>query len=386
MNRTFCFTALLAWLVVGLTGSTPSFAQDSPTRPLADSADLLDRYPAGKTWRSMSIMRVDGMAENEDWGFRGTRQFVATNRYETQVSVLGHDQIGTTHKIRLRIDVIDAGTMKIVSDRRVSLVGLDASDPLFDLAIDMAVESVMKGHPAGVVASKLLEKWEQIDPNYQKTLTRIANGINLPLEKFARDPNVLFLEQARKYAGCSFEAIWMNGYGIVEAKQIDNGLSGRIRLDPDELNRWAAGSDPLASLYVYPSLAKRVGDRWTLDASHATAVFAGYGDAKCRGELDLRYRSDESYAAEPVRDLGIEAGQLDIIVQENGDEVRYEIGSMDGTMKIAQRDAMLMMGNGSGDIKYSRLSKDHFLFRAKIRRDVNVQWRYEMSRIEQPDQ
>ena len=169
----------------------------------------------------------------------------------------------------------------------------------------------------------------------------------------------------------------MNGFGVTDARQVDNGNRDAIRLDVDDINRWAMGADPLASLYVFPTLSKRRGDAWTLDATHASSLFVGRGDARSRGQVELRYDRDTPYDDRPARHLTIDAGNVAVSLEGDRRDTRYEIDSMEGEMVVARDDAMLLMATGTGQVSYRSFSTDHLLFKADLNRDVTTRWRYE---------
>ncbi|QDS93885.1 hypothetical protein FF011L_26610 [Roseimaritima multifibrata] len=365
-----------SFVVAETPASKPKFA---PVK----SSELLERYPTGKKWQSLAVARVDGSAEKSDWGLQGTVNFLQTNRYQTLVTVVQHDQSGETHDIKLRIDVIDAGSTKIITDRKLRLVGFDASDPLFKLAIENGIKLGTSVSPPARVAQMVLQKWEEIDPGYQKTLSRVASAVGLRIEDYTKDEGTRLLDEPRIYSGCSFEARWVNGFGFVEPPtQVGSPDGRRVVLSVEDLQQWAAGADPLASLYIFPSLRKQLGDRWTLDASRATSVFSGRGDASSRGEINLQYRRDGDYDGEKVRELSITSGNVDVTVRGQDRDTRYQIHSMDGYMKVSHDDAMLRNAYGTGKFGYSSFSTDHLLFKASIKRDVNSDWRYEADRLQ----
>jgi len=373
---------LTAWVQAQELGTAPANLGSAKFDPY-DVNDLLVRYPQGKTWRAMSVLRVNGSASKSDWGIKGESQFIKTNRYFTQVAVLQHDGIGKTHTIHLRIDVIDAGSIEIVTERQLSLVGFKSSDPLFELAIKKSIEALETVSPIIRVGTIVLKKFNEIDPGYKSVLTRAANSLKLPIDKLMRDDELRILDDPSIFSGYAFEVVWMNGYGIVGTPKQVGSPSGKenVIISIDDLNRWAVGADPLASLYVFPSLKKKIGDSWTLDAARASSVFAGRGDAQTSGKLELRYAADEQYVGRAVRNLSIRSGNLSATVEGQDRRTSYDINSMTGDMKVDNSDAMLLMANGSGSIRYDRLSTNHLLFKAEVSQDIKTVWRYEAERM-----
>ncbi|HBJ36659.1 MAG TPA: hypothetical protein DDZ51_18260 [Planctomycetaceae bacterium] len=354
--------------------------QQKPFDPF-DSQELLTRYPAGKTWQSLSVMRVNGRGSSTNWGLVGESQFIQANRYQTRITILDNQIFGKTSTIKLRCDVIDASSSKIITKESLRLADFDSSDPVFAYALKKGLATVEFISPGFKTVMAVLRKWEEIDPNYQRSLTEIARRFGLEPGQLNDVKDLQWMETPRVYSGCSFEVHWVNGIGVTKATQVKSPNSEAQSLSSEDINRWLVGANPLAELYVFPSLKKAVGDSWTLDASRATSIFAGQGDATSEGEVKLRYESDGDYDGNKVRQVYIQNGRIEVVVASEGQETQYRINAMEGTMKIDHRDAMLMMSGGTGDLSYSRLSTDHFLFKAELRRDISCQWRYEAKRV-----
>lgn len=373
----FCLAA------IPLAAQSVSISKDQqqPFEPFKPS-ELEQRYPKGKTWQSLSVLRVNGHGSSQRWGIKGESQFIQANLYQTEIKILENNQFGKTSTIRLRLDVIKASSSKVVTKQTLRLADFEAKDPLFDFAIHKGIQMAERLSPSFKIAITVLKKWEEIDPDFQLTMTEAAKRFGMPMDQMGRARDLEWMETPRAYSGCSFEVQWVNGIGVTEALQIDSSNTKVPKLSEDDLKRWLVGANPLAELYVFPSLEKRIGDSWPLDASRATSVFSGQGDATSVGEIRLRYESDDTYDGNPVRILFIQNGSAEVITKSDGKETRYKINSMKGTMKVDNRDAMLRMSNGTGAISFSQMSTDHFLFKAELRRDVAGEWRYEAKRTD----
>ena len=239
-----------------------------------------------------------------------------------------------------------------------------------------------KIYPPLKFAITLAKKLEQLDPEYERSLTTVANRLGLEPDQLISAKELEWFEEPRVYSGCSFKLKWVKEFGVVEAEQINGPNEKAPKLSVEDVLKWAVGADPLAELYIDPSLQKKVGDSWTLDAAQATQLFAGQGGARSTGKINVRYESDGTYAGSAVRNVLIQNGNIEVTLDDDNTATRYQLNSMEGNIKLDNGDGTLLMANGTGQIGYSRESKDHFLFKAEVSRDVSSNWRYEAKRME----
>lgn len=384
MKSTFALFAFCI-IAVPLSAQTVSVPvdQEQKTEPLFQANELLRRYPKGKTWQALSVLRVNGRGSSQNWGITGESQFIQANQYQTEITILENNQFGQTSTIRLRCKIVHASSSKIVTKQTLRLADFSVDDPVLAFAIEKGIIIVDHMSPSFKVMVTVLKKWDEIDPNYQRTMTKTAKRLGIEAGQLEQAKDLEWMEEPRSYSGCSFEVQWANGIGVTDVKQTFDADSKSPKLSEDDLKSWFVGANPLAELYVFPSLTKRVGDSWILDASRATSMFVGQGDAKSNGEIKLRYERDATYDGKPVRSLFIQNGNVEVITSSDGEETKYTINSMEGTMKVDPKDAMLKMSSGTGDINYSRMSTDHFLFKAELKREISGEWRYEAKKLDQ---
>jgi hypothetical protein len=346
-----------------------------------DSAELIRRYPEGKKWKSMSVFRGTGTATSTNWGLEGEVDLVLTNQYVTKTEVLKRVKVGSLSQLTLRCEILEASATKVFTKRRLRLADLGSNDPLFDLAanvIDDTLEDAVPGYKILKRAGKLVEG---ADPKLERTLTSFAKRLGLKPDALVDRRDLQLIESPDKYRGRSFRVTWMNGFGVVQVIE-DEPKGQRGRLDLNDLRQYSLGVNPLADLYIFPSLKKQKGDRWTLDASRASSIFVGRGDASTSGKVELRYKTDGKYGSRTARMLGIEAGNIKAYTDDDGDAIEAGFDSMVGDMAVSNQDGLLLMANGTGKLTYERISKDHILFKARISKNFKAQWRYEASRLD----
>ena len=376
-------TCVLFFLVSPLLAQPVEIPRDPKrTPPVISTADIVKRYKVGDKWQSLSVFRINGKGSSTDWGIKGDVEFMQSNRYHTSVTVLEKQLFGETLTLTLQCDVLDASSSKVFSKKKLRLVGFDSNDVLFTYAFNEAVNAAGKIYPPLKFAITLVKKLEQLDPEYERSLTTVANRLGLEPEQLISAKELEWFEEPRVYSGCSFKLKWVKEFGVVEAEQINGPNEKAPKLSVEDVRKWAVGADPLAELYIDPSLQKKVGDSWTLDAAQATPLFAGQGGARSTGKINVRYESDGTYAGSAVRNVLIQNGNIEVTLDDDNTATRFQLNSMEGNIKLDNGDGTLLMANGSGQIGYSRKSKDHFLFKAEVSRDVSSNWRYEAKRME----
>ena len=83
------------WLSLGGEKSTPA------KRSKIDTRELLRRYPVGKSWAASKVLRIRGLAVNENWGIEGRTNVVYTNRYSSKTSVTANEYGDVTFQINI---------------------------------------------------------------------------------------------------------------------------------------------------------------------------------------------------------------------------------------------------------------------------------------------
>lgn len=380
------FTTLFAILLV--LSSTihsqevelPKKEKEKSFRP--EAGDLETRYPIGKKWRSVSTFQATGTGRSTNWGLTGEQNITIINRYSTVVEILDNQKIAGMVIIKMRVDIEDAAQTSVISNTSLRLADLETDDPLLLLAMDKGVDLLSSAIPPLKILIESGKILEGADPNLKRSLTALAMRLNIRPETLAKAKDLELIEKPGTFAGSSFAVDWDNKFGITKVVRTPKPGSGAPqKMDTQLIREWAVGANPLAELYVFPSLSKRRGDKWPLDARDAGPIFAGRGDAITRGEVGLAYVDDQTYAGNQVRHLDIRNGNLNVSVNEGENESRYRVDSMDGKLLVADDDGMLLMGNGNGDVSYNRLSTNHILFKAEISRDFECKWRYEAEKI-----
>ena len=219
---------------------------------------------------------------------------------------------------------------------------------------------------------------EGADPKLRRTLTALGDRLGIHPQSLTDANDLELIERPYTYLGSRFEVTWDNQFGVTNVNRTPiPGSTAPKELNISQIRKWGANTSPLADLYLLPSLSKQPGERWSLDASKASSIFTGLGDTTTRGEIALHYQSDEHYQDIPARKLSVDRGNLIALVEQNDFSATYRIDSMSGELFVNDKDGMLIMAKGRGDIRFNRESSNHILFRSEITRDFKCQWRYE---------
>lgn len=383
---------ILTIAMLGATFQSEVFAEsyEVPTpqqqafRPI-DSNELIVRYPKGKKWRSVSIFRGHGTGSSLKWIFKGETHFIVTSRYSSEFEILKQVPRAELSEITVKFTILDANTTKVFSKKRLRLNDFSTGDPLFDELIQQLLDRIKKSHPLIEILIDGGKILEGEDPNLEKTLTFFGEALGISPDSLKDARDLWILEKAKILEGRTFIVLWTNGYGVTRIEEILDQNSERQPLDTDELQELALGADPLAETYLFPSLSKKKGERWKVDASRASPIFMGLGDAETDGQIRVRYSKDGKFGKkkeESVRNLLIDDGDLEVTLEDGGEELHLGIESMSGELRVSNKDGMLLMGNGRGQLKFERLSKDHLFFGSRISRDLTSEWRYEAERVD----
>ena len=362
---------LLAFGIISCASSTPVLAQrvklDPAKRERISERELIRRYPVGKAWVSTKVFRLRGVSEAKQWGLEDEQHVVYTNRYQSYTKVLEND-LG---EIKLHLLVADSSQQRVLSNKKLKLRDFRNSTPLFRIAVSHVGRLAIR-NPYTLAAGAILIAWGKVDPQYEKTLTTIAKLSGLDIDQFAEIPEAQLVEDPDAISGCSFEVIWLNGLGVTEVKQVD----GPVKVELEELRRWAEAVDPLMDFYVMDSLDRNIGDSWDVKGKDAVSVLSSHGAKESDGSLRLKYLRDGVYQKVPVRQLAIQSGRLDMLLDRNNRETDLRAAGIQGRILYDKNDYMIMQAYGKLDAKVD-ITKKHLLFGARWSRDVDLDFRYE---------
>ncbi|WP_143543857.1 hypothetical protein [Rhodopirellula sp. MGV] len=348
------------WLTVDSESATPG--------EKIDERELSQRYPVGKSWAATKVLRLQGLAVNENWGIEGRTNVVYTNRYSGKTTVL-ENKLGD---ITFQIEVLEASQQRIVSDKRLRVADFSDTSPIFKIGMEQLLDVTRTALPPADVAYKLLVTYGKVDPRYEKALTRLAEVGGFDVERLTQIEEARLVEDPAQYSGCTFEVIWSNGLGITKVRQ----TAGPVTVKLDDIRRWAQAADPLLDYYVMDNLNHRVNDSWEVSADNASSMMV-HGGGTSDGSLQLRYLRDAVYEGKTCRQLAIQNGDLKLMLDDNAKQYDARIRGIQGRVYFGKEDYLILQANGSCDIKADVRSKNHLLFGTKWQRDVQTDFRYE---------
>lgn len=367
-----CFTAVAQaagpsdWLSLGRE-------QSKPASKKIDTRELLRRYPVGKTWAASKVLRIRGLAVNENWGIEGRTHVVYTNRYSTKTRVLANEYGDLT----FQINVLEASQQRITSEKRLRVADFSEASPILKIGLEQLLDVTRATVPPADVAYKLIVTYGKVDPRYEKALTRLAEVSGFDVEKLTQIDEAQLVEDPAQYSGCIFEVVWSNGIGITRVRQ----TGGPVDVKLDDIRRWAQAADPLLDYYVMENVDRPAGDTWEVDARDASGMMVHQTGGQSDGSLRLKYLRDESYQGKTCRQLAIQNGDLTLSLDQNAKKYDARVRGIQGRVFYGKDDYLVLQANGTCDIKADVRSKNHLLFGTKWQREVKTDFRYEAKLI-----
>lgn len=352
-------------------GQWLSLGEEKPAarRSKIDTRELLRRYPAGKSWAASKVLRIRGLAVNENWGIEGRTNVVYTNRYSSKTRVLSNEFGDVT----FQVDVLEASQQRITSEKRLRVADFSDASPILKIGMEQLLDVTRTALPPADVAYKLLVTYGKVDPRYEKALTRLAEVSGFDVERLTQIDEAQLVEDPAQYSGCVFEVVWSNGLGITRVRQID----GPVTVKLDDIRRWAEAADPLLDYYVMDNVDRAVGETWTVDAKDASGMLVHQQGGQSDGSLKLKYLRDADYDSHTCRQLAIQSGDLTMTLDQNAKKYDARVRGIQGRVFYGKSDYLVLQANGTCDIQANVTSKNHLLFGTKWQRDVQTDFRYE---------
>lgn len=343
------------------------------TRSKIDTRELARRYPVGKSWAASKVLRIRGLAVNENWGIEGRTNVVYTNRYSSKSTVLSNEFGDITFQIR----VLEASQQRITSEKRLRVADFSEASPILKIGLEQLLDLTRTALPPADVAYKLLITYGKVDPRYEKALTRLAEVSGFDVERLTQIEEAQLVEDPAQYSGCTFEVVWSNGLGITRVRQ----TAGPVEVKLDDIRRWAEAADPLLDYYVMDNVNRPVGESWEVDAKNASGMMIHQQGGQTDGSLKLKYLRDATYDAQPCRQLAIQSGDLTMMLDQNAKRYDARVRGIQGRVFYGKADFLVLQAGGTCDIQANVKSKNHLLFGTKWQRDVKTDFRYEAKLI-----
>jgi hypothetical protein len=374
------FTCVLL-LVAMATPSSPAIdpgewmSVDEATEKLSkiEPRDLLRRYPVGKAWAASKVLRIRGLAVNENWGIEGRTNVVYTNRYSCTTRVLANELGDVT----FQINVLEASQQRITSEKRLRVADYSQASPILKMGLEQLLEVTRVALPPADVAYKLLVTYGKVDPRYEKALTRLAEATGFDVERLTQIEEAQLVEDPAQYSGCGFEVVWSNGLGVTRVRQ----TGGPVTVKLEDVRRWADATNPLLDYYVMDNVDRPVGETWEVDAKNASGILLHQNGGQSEGSLGLKYLRDTLYDGQTCRQLAIQRGSLTLALDHNTKTYDAKIRGIQGRVFFGKSDYLVLQANGTCDIQANVKSKNHLLFGTKWQRDVKTDFRYEAKLI-----
>ena len=342
-------------------------AKKTPPEKLPEEV-LLERYPVGKTIRSVGHFVVNGKGTNTAWGVQGEASFSYLSQVPTETRVVENDA-------RAGRVVFEQSFGEVVQVRAVSKQTLELVPPdslvlrTFWPAADLQLRWLSPGY---VLFRRVADALNVKDPGLKKTMTTASEwlrraGINVT----AQTPDTELAVQVEKLTGSRLKVVYVSGLGVTRIARLEGEP-----FDRDELIRLAHASTVLVDYFVFPTAKRQPGEKWDVRADDVGSLFAFYEPtAEIGGTISLRRGKDD--VAGQVARLEVVGGAVTADGIVDGKEQRGRLTVRDGAMSFDLKDVYIRRASVKFSASSLYQSHDHLLFGTKQLRDLKVESRYE---------
>lgn len=322
---------------------------DEEGRPEPVSRDrLIAMYPKGKVVRSLAILDATGRGTNRDWAvLKHQAHFLYEYQVAAETSVKSNDE----YEIVFEKDFKEVKQIRALSDGTLEIAPPD--DPLFDMTWKAIEEQLAVVYPKYRVIKEVVNI---ADPGLQRTLTRIAKGLGIPL----RDIHVAeVVEKVEKLAGTRIRFVYQSGVGVTSVEPLNN----RDRFpDKDELTRIAHNAGLLADLHLAEAAEKRPGEETILRIKDIASMLALPYDVTFNGRVTVKKEPNKPEEGQDLHTLSVPGGEMNVTANVDGNDREGVVRINSGTIHYSPNEKLVTKAEMSVDGTTSFVSRDHLLF------------------------
>jgi hypothetical protein len=325
-------------------------------------------YPEKMTQRAVSILKIGGRASRQDWGLKGVNNFAYRYRVVSELAVIDNSE----GRIRFRKKILDVHQVNAVSKQTLE-ISLP-TDPImaatFREAERIFLMPVIPGYP---LVKRLAELMEAIDPNLKATLTAIQ-------KEFGLSPTSSHVQlKVDDLAGRTFDIEWVKDVGVDvdNSKEIDV-KQGRTPFNEKQLKRFFNSVTLLSDFLLLDGKARKIGDAWSIDASHVREVLQFGMDYDVKGKLQVKRVKDKNAETALIEVVG---GDLEVSTVDEERDQRGVVKVIDGELQWSKTDKMISRGRFEIDGDTLVRSRNHLLFKAEVESDLEIKAYYESEKI-----
>lgn len=331
-----------------------------------------DRYPVGKTIRSLSRFTLQGRGSNKAWGFRGVAHFNYLSVVPTTICVISNDP--DNKRLEFEQTFGEVFQQCAVSNQTLELVSPDSLPmQMFWPPIDGVLKRELPGYQKFRDGMELINR---ADPGLKRVLSTTTNWLRRNgLELSPADP-VEFHVVVEKLAGVKLRLTYESGAGISSITP----LAGSP-MDQAELRRLAHSCSLLADYFIFPVASRKAGEQWEIRSKDIGSLFSLYDPtAEFSGSIRLGRLADRP--ANAVAQLEVINGTVDVRSVIDGTVQKGQLIVQDGTAAFDLKDQYLRQADVRFSASKMHESRDHLLFGTEHLRDVKVQSHYTAELLE----
>lgn len=336
---------------------------------VASVGDFIKFYPVGRKIRSLAFFDTTGSGTNNLWILQG-RAFFA---YRHQVIVESEVVSNNDSRLEVEVSFPMVNQLSAVSKRELELI--QPESPILQLVLSQA-DTFGQQFPQYLVARRIAEIANTVDPGLKRTLTKLLEISGSPLGK---NDDVELITRVERLAGHKFKVDYVRDLGIMNIELLEGDP-----LPLGDFEHLAYNSSLLMDYYLFPSRGKKVDEEWEVDASEVSGMMGLYIDASVSGTLNLAKIADAASESADVVEMRITGGEVHIESARNG---RRAITKMtpgkDCSIQYSQEKLFVKSARGSWQTSSIEVSDNHLLSGTENIRDLKISSYYEAERVDE---
>lgn len=328
---------------------------------------FLEYYKPGRTVDSSADVTISGKGTNLQWFVQSEVSFAYQYKMQATTTVkenLGGEtavfemKLGTVEQIRA-VTQLNSLSIKLPEDSAAGMV-----IPI----IDDFVQDV----PSYRLIRRLALVVNAVDPGLKSSLTAFAGYLKIGDRLVQEDDDVEFARRVMELSGQKLRIEYDRDGGI---QKIDV-LAGKS-LPPETLDSLAHNSSLLLDYYLFPAAEKKEGERWDVDAAEVAGLFADGFSAEAKGNLKVKREHNEERQGEKVANLKIIGGEVNLTVQEGGQNIHSTIKPKASNVKFSIDDRLVRRAHIEWDVSGDKsYPLTHLLFGTKSMREMTFKSDY----------
>jgi len=332
--------------------------------------DLLARYPAGRHWRSVGLVRLDGTYNNRNW-LVVSGQVVYLQRTEVECRVVSN-RLGRAN-VEIEIDGFDVS--RVLSERQVRLRDFSAEQPMLKFAWSNLEKAAAMAIPYADYVMEAGKVVNSVDPGLQNSLTALTDlfGTGDEFEK-----GIVVLTRLKSTLGDSdveiqgrrFEVEYTAGIGVTRIRQTGGELASRSLLTALSRDLEGLVDGDLSSLNNL-----EVGGAQQVQGADLLPMFGSLG-MEIAGGARVTRSPDAEVAGLACRTYRVSGGEFSVSSLRGTESFRVTVSPISSRVHYHAPTATVVLADGTWKTESIR-KKPGLLVDAEFRSDLGMATRFE---------